>query len=211
MTVSLNEVAATAKRAARGAGLSWGQAEEVSFAVQWLCRNGVDGCKALAQYLTLQDGADWGKQAPDLTGPVWQAEAGNLCPILAGTALSDGYGLRDGGSVRLGAIACPALILPFAALTARACQTIVAVTGDGFEAATDGMYLSLQGDAMQPSASGLTIAPNCTLTDPEPQHSRAAPEPDDWQSMLRFAHRTYAPATEASRQLGAGAGLSDND
>jgi hypothetical protein len=26
-----------------------------------------------------------------------------------------------------------------------------------------------------------------------------------------FAQRTYAPATEASRMLGAGAGLSDND
>jgi len=29
--------------------------------------------------------------------------------------------------------------------------------------------------------------------------------------LTRFAHNTYAPATEASRLAGAGAGLSDND
>jgi hypothetical protein len=30
-------------------------------------------------------------------------------------------------------------------------------------------------------------------------------------TLTRFAHNTYAPATEASRLAGAGAGLSDND
>jgi hypothetical protein len=32
-----------------------------------------------------------------------------------------------------------------------------------------------------------------------------------WEALGRFAHRTYVPATEASRLKGAGAGLTDND
>ena len=32
-----------------------------------------------------------------------------------------------------------------------------------------------------------------------------------WDRLDRFARRTYAPATEASRLKGAGAGLTDND
>jgi hypothetical protein len=34
---------------------------------------------------------------------------------------------------------------------------------------------------------------------------------DVWSRLEEFTYRTYAPATEESRALGAGAGLSDND
>jgi len=34
---------------------------------------------------------------------------------------------------------------------------------------------------------------------------------DVWSRLEEFTYRTYAPATEESRVLGAGAGLSDND
>ena len=49
------------------------------------------------------------------------------------------------------------------------------------------------------------------LTTPRPHVTRATPDPVCWDTLNRFAHRTYAPATEESRLLGAGAGLSDND
>jgi hypothetical protein len=32
-----------------------------------------------------------------------------------------------------------------------------------------------------------------------------------WEALSAFAHRTYVPASEASRLKGAGAGLTDND
>jgi len=41
--------------------------------------------------------------------------------------------------------------------------------------------------------------------------TRATPDAEHWATLNRFAHHTYAPASEASRLLGAGAGLSDND
>jgi len=40
---------------------------------------------------------------------------------------------------------------------------------------------------------------------------RADVSAESWQRLSTFAHRTFAPATDASRLRGAGPGLSDND
>ncbi|NND22495.1 MAG: DUF3726 domain-containing protein, partial [Silicimonas sp.] len=42
MSYSLNEVEATAKKAARGAGYPWGLAEEAAKATRWLCAHDID-------------------------------------------------------------------------------------------------------------------------------------------------------------------------
>lgn len=44
-----------------------------------------------------------------------------------------------------------------------------------------------------------------------PSHSRAQVSVQTMDSLLAFAARTYAPATDESRASGAGSGLSDND
>jgi hypothetical protein len=41
--------------------------------------------------------------------------------------------------------------------------------------------------------------------------SRFAVDPMDAKKLTDLASRVYAPATEASRMAGAGAGLNDND
>ena len=45
MTWSLNELEAEVKKAIKGAGLSWGLAEEGSKAVRWLAAHGADRCR----------------------------------------------------------------------------------------------------------------------------------------------------------------------
>ncbi|MEM9268190.1 MAG: hypothetical protein AAGA78_04555 [Pseudomonadota bacterium] len=42
------------------------------------------------------------------------------------------------------------------------------------------------------------------MPEPNPSAQRADPPPAAWQTLERFAHRTYAPASEHSRQAGAG-------
>jgi hypothetical protein len=55
----------------------------------------------------------------------------------------------------------------------------------------------------------------CTTTRlpdvPPPAKGRGEIPPDVQNRLNAFAQRTYAPATEASRLAGAGAGLTDND
>ena len=55
MSWSVGESGALALKAARGAGMSWGQAEEASFAVRWLQQRGAPGVEALANYLASYD------------------------------------------------------------------------------------------------------------------------------------------------------------
>lgn len=102
-------------------------------------------------------------------------------------------------------MAQPALILPFAAMAARQIGACVTVEADDLRAITDGTHLQLDG-ALAPSVSGLNLRRAGVITTPRAPCSRATPDPDALAALTRFAHQTFAPATEASRRLGAGDG-----
>lgn len=210
MSYSLNEVEATAKRAARGAGYSWGLAEEAGKAARWLCARDLDGCAALARLLDQFQGdheADW---TPITEGAQWQAAAGRLCPLLTGAAISDRANSLQNGNVSLEALVEPILLIPFAASCARRLQKVVSIDFSQTNAVTDGDALSVDG-RFPALADEATVTIGGKIATPQPQCSRAKPSPETWQVLNRFAQRTYAPATEESRLTGAGAGLSDND
>ncbi|MGR3638808.1 DUF3726 domain-containing protein [Alterinioella nitratireducens] len=203
MSLSLNEIEATARKAARGAGLSWGEAEEAGRATRWLCAHGLDGCGDLAVLLRGPRHA-----GPDISPGQWSASR-PLCALRTGIALSDFAHLLPGGPIRLTPVAHPRLLLPFASAAARALCKTITLHSAGFIATTDGTQTALTGQPQSKAAVTLTLGG--TVTRPLPCARRATPAPTDWARLLSFAARTYAPATEASRLAGAGAGLSDND
>jgi len=84
---SLNEIESLAKKATRGAGRSWGLAEEAGKATRWLCAAGLPGAEALAALLERTDGTAHADLSPALSGDRWQARGGTLCPLIAGAAL----------------------------------------------------------------------------------------------------------------------------
>lgn len=209
MSYALNEVEATAKRAARGAGYSWGLAEEAAKATRWLCAQGLDGPAFLAALLEAGYAANLSAHVPQDLQAEWQAAA-PLCPLGTGAALSDCAAQLQTAPLATGPVSQPAMILPFAALAARQLGACVTVEGEGFQAVTDGTGLQCEG-VLPETAARLTIRAAGSLTNANPSCTRAEPEEAAWAVLNRFAHKTYAPATEESRLLGAGAGLSDND
>lgn len=196
MSLSLNEVAAQARKAARGAGYSWGMAEEAGRAARWLCAQGLDGCGLLLAAL----------RRADTGGP-------GACPLAAGVMLSDGAAALSTASLAYRSVVAPALILPFAAGAAQALDRPVTVAWEGVEAVTDGTALSLaaSGDAVLSGATDVTIRQGGTFAAPRAVCGRATPEPETWVALTALAERTHAPVTDGSRLRGAGAGLSDND
>ena len=209
MSYALNEVEATAKRAARGAGYDWGLAEEAAKATRWLCAQGLDGAAVLAGLLEAGYASERNAHVPqDLKGD-WLAAA-PLCPLATGAALSDCAARLQDTPRKMGPVTRPAMILPFAAMAARQLGACVTVEGEGFQAVTDGSGLHIEGTLPETSGA-LTIRAAGSLANANPSHTRAEPEEAAWAVLNRFAHKTYAPATEESRLLGAGAGLSDND
>jgi len=199
MSWSLGETAALALKAARGAGMSWGLAEETAASVVWLHSRGLPGISALCSYL----GQAAAPQSP---------EGG--CPIMTGCALFDGMmDVPETSSqpLDLGHVHAPLLLLPFVArlepghywLQAPGLQgTVDIANGDGW-----------QSHCLRGSGS-------CTVSLGD------RPQVDPALEMITrvngrftccvdrldaYAHRTYAPATGQSRMSGAGAGLTDND
>lgn len=212
MTLSLNEIEVTARKAARGAGYSWGLAEEAGKATRWLCAHGMDGCAALAGLLTLVDSADLPDRSPIADGPAWKAPGGTLCPLIAGAALSDRAYQVGGSELRLENVTLPILLAPFAALLGRQTGQTVTVAWPGTQLCTDGARIGLTGALRDdPGSATVTVTAGGTIDAPNPARGRADPDPAAWKILNAFAHRTYAPATEESRLRGAGAGLSDND
>ncbi|MBI1416250.1 MAG: DUF3726 domain-containing protein [Limimaricola sp.] len=203
MSWSLNEVEALARKAARGAGLSWGLAEEAGRATRWLIAHGLPGAEVLSAALTRLDGLPHDAVAP-LDG--WQARD-VLCPITTGAALAD-LGAAGGGDLRLGPVAGPLLLLPFIA------PHVVTLSWDGVRLGMRDEAVILGG---APDGVRAAIAQSVRI-ETGPAEGRALPLQDraelDAETVSRldaFAQRTYAPATEASRIAGAGAGLADND
>ncbi|WP_170409918.1 DUF3726 domain-containing protein [Ruegeria atlantica] len=209
MNVSLNEVEATAKRAARGAGYSWGLAEEAAKATRWLCAQGQNGTRALAQLLQLELTRAPAQHTPPNLSSEWQSDD-QLCPLATGALLSDCALRLNSSPIEIRNVAVPELLLPFAANAARLLKTCVSLEYDQAVAETDGYDLSLT--ALIPNhAHQVLVRLGGQVNTPAPHRTRADPDPSDWDILNQFAHRTYAPATEESRLLGAGAGLSDND
>ena len=132
--------------------------------------------------------------------------------FFAGAALSDlANTLRD-GDLRLETVAHPILLAPFAGFSAQYLEALVVLGWNDACVATDGVALVLVGGTGAALATVTArIETGFDLAHRQPACSRASPDEDTLATLNRLAHRTYAPATEASRLSGAGAGLSDND
>lgn len=216
MTHSLNEIESLARKAARGAGYSWGLAEEAGKSVRFLCAAGLPGAEALAGWLTKNDGCEYRAHCPECSGDDWRAPGGVLCPLITGAALCDRAAmLTPGDTIILGPTAYPVLLIPAVASASDLSGAGLTLAWPGVTVARTGRETWLNAD---PSALNTPRVEQLTLTVADTRagsrlrrgYRGCLPEgPAD--ILNRFAHRTYAPETEESRLAGAGAGLTDND
>jgi hypothetical protein len=209
MSLSLHEAESLAKTAARGAGLSWGMAEEAAKATRWLAVRGVDACDPLVALLFRHDEEGHAQTGPQALGPDWQGAEGWLCPVACSAVLSD-LGDEVRFPLTLRRVALPVFLLPFAAQLAKDLGRPLVLSWDGGDALTDGNAFTLH---VPPPMSDVTLR----LGDPAqapaacPRQTRTDTDQMILVSLGIYAARTRAPATEQSRLAGAGAGLTDND
>ena len=217
MSFSLNEIEAMGKRAARGAGLPWGLAEEAGKAARWLTVRGLPGADQLADILTRNDKRDYADLAPQAVDGIWQAPAGRLCPLITGAALCDRAAeIANGRLIELGKTAQPLLLVPYVAGAAKLTGAAITIAWNEVTVTLSSDGERIDGDRRSLAARS-TARVRCRLADQmigpaEQVHEPVAPvDAATWSQLSAFAQRTFAPATEASRLAGAGAGLSDNN
>lgn len=194
MSWSVGESGALALKAARGAGMSWGQAEEASFAVRWLQQRGAPGVEALANYL-----ASYG------------TEAAAACPLAIGTALSD---TAITPPTEIGMVHQPMLLIPFVASIATNGPVRLSINDTFIDVFPD-HFITLDTLADITVATGtvaITDSPITAFRAPADGSSPRVPDTTEpaMANLANLAANTYAPATEESR-AGAGSGMSDND
>ncbi len=218
---SLNEIEAMGKRAARGVGLAWGLAEEAGKAARWLTVRGLPGVSLLADVLAWSDRRDYAELTPADVDGAWQAPAGPLCPLITGAALCDRADEIAGGRVfELGETAQPLLLAPYVAGAAKLTGVTMSIAWDNVVITISKDGESIEGDHQSLTARS-TKHIHCRRASNDdasliPVNELAGPAasavPDaTWSRLAALAQRTFAPATEASRLSGAGAGLSDNN
>ncbi len=218
MSWSLNEIESLAKKATRGAGYTWGIAEEAGKATRWLCAAGWPGAEALAELLGANDGAAYDTLRPaDTSTAVWTASGGMLCPLIAGAALCDRAADWAGdATATLGPTAQPLLLVPYLAWAADLSGARLAISWDGVRVTRGGgdTHVETAGPARLAAAHADTVTIKA-VNDAPGQPLRRVWRGDIAQNtaatLTALAHRTYAPDTPESRLSGAGAGLSDND
>ncbi len=217
MTWSMNEIEALARKAARGRGMSWGLAEEAGKATRRLCEAGLNGAPLLADLLDATDGAAHRDIAPIPKGGTWHAGGRALCPIATGAFLCDSAAsLTVGKAIRLGRIAFPVFLIPFAQSACRQLDRPIDLRWADACVTVHARGFNLEGPPMAlDSACTQEVICRATQTDADPREAtqtRRADVPGDVIDRLsRYAARTFCPDTEESRLSGAGAGLADND
>ncbi|MGB7242923.1 MAG: DUF3726 domain-containing protein [Sulfitobacter sp.] len=216
-SLSINEAAALCMKAARGAGMSWGLAEEAGFAAAWLVHQGIDGANHLYAHLDGIKDRTWDDLRPLVTAGEWRAAPDQtLCPIALGATLCDYVGLAEGivvdSSLKIGKVDHPVLLIPF--------LSEIAVSNDIlFEIECPPGTLRLDGgpDALATAAAALDgqqMAITLTARSgklPAAQRCKA-PEisADTIAELNTLAMRTTVPSSESSR-AGAGSTTTDND
>ncbi len=190
MTYSLGEVEALCRKAARGAGFSWGMADEAGKTARWLCQHGLPGTAALAGYLDTVK-TPLGPDDPNLQD--WSTN-GTLCPLICGALLSD---MGPDAAVRyLHKLAWPILIMPHI-------ENRRATILDDVSRSLDPLLQLANLVLLEPARN--------TARRPSEKTTRAMITTQDLATLTRLAARTYAPETDASKLSGAGAGLKDED
>lgn len=212
MSWSLGEAQSLATKAARGAGFSWGLAEEVGVAINWLHANAAPGVAVLADYL------DWrSTNQSSLTHPSERFDENSnepplYCPIALGCAIQD-QGLRcvsqiDSG---IGLVSHPLLLVPF---LAHAFGQSVLVTWDdcSIQVNQHSMVCNSSIATMLYKQARCQFQLRGDINIDAKTPTRVPNSDQSYIDRLQlYAGKTYAPATEASRIAGAGAGLTDND
>ena len=213
--LSLSELRMLALKAARGAGMSWGLAEEAGFAAEWLTARGLPGGAWLAALLR-RGGA---------VIPAWPdgaRAAGPHCPIRTGAALAD-HALVDGDTalprdLKLPAVVSPGLLLPFLdRLAALRNGPVTVGVGSGRitlpAAPGSGALAQVRDWSDEPQEVVLSIAdcgPGGTLASSPASRARAFLAAADLECLTGLASRLTVPATTRSRG-DAGSAMSDND
>ena len=192
MDYSLNEFEQLVLKAARGAGLFWGHAEEASIAARILSEFDIDhGAMILLAFDEF-----------NCSNALWK-----------GASFCDEFKLSR-KKFFIDQVKQPALLIPFVFLIASRHAKFLKICWNDFEAVVAKDQLFVKNElAIFSKFEPLVTISECIVKEGRALQriKRARIKPDVYSNLNDLANRTHAPSSTNSRLAGAGAGLKDND
>lgn len=193
VTLALSELRSLVIKAARGAGLGWGFAEEAGWAAEWLARRGMPASEwALVWLAARMDGA----VSPVEVGATLADEFAQT-PAVTGKALPDG-------------LVAPGYLLPFLHRIARAGSSVSIVSGQGLVACVSGNGGVLFGPCWQMRSDGWHLSGAGEAGLRPGSAARPSVSHGVLEGLDTLALRTTVPPSDTSRR-DAGSSGGDND
>lgn len=182
MGYSLNEIAATTRKAVRAVGYPWGTAEETAANVYWMYSCRLEACAPLLRVLHQLDGTDLKTYTPVCQGTSWQSTNQVLCPLITSSALTDRvHALSEASTLTIQQVLEPQLLI-------NAVFYLANFTGQVSMRWADSLIVT-DGEVMATTGLNLAVAPDSSSSIAQNAMSSADKiEIADVEIRIRAAH-----------------------
>ena len=201
---SLSEIETISKRASRATGFSWGIAEEVGKNMRILESFGLSGIKSLNEYYKARSNKKF--ENLNLINKENNSGQFEFCPIALGISFLDQIKTFEKYvDIKFGKIAYPILILPFISRSSE-------IIGKKIHAKFDQHEFLLNNNVNIASNllhKDLPIITNILKINILENKDNFLDQ--DWKNLYKISEKTFVEETYSSKQVAAGAGLTDND
>jgi len=201
---TLSEIDTTSKRATRGAGFSWGIAEEVGKNMRLLELYGLPGIKNLNKFL--KDYKEKQFQKITLISETNYASKNPFCPITLGTNFIDQVNLLDKKlNIQISNLAFPILFIPFVSRASEIVGKKIFLKVDDKE------FLFNLNQSIYSNYLKNEILENCNNINISFLENNNSFNEDEWKELYKLSEDTFVEETDSLKKGAAGAGLTDND
>ena len=201
---TLSEIDTTSKRATKGAGFSWGIAEEVGKNMRLLELFGLPGIKNLNQFL--KDYKEKQFQKVTLISDTNNTNKYPFCPITLGVNFIDQVNLLDKKTnIQISNVAFPLLFLPFVSRASEMIGKRIFLKIEEKE-----FLLNLNQSIYSNYLKNEILEVCNTINISFIENSNSFNE-NEWKELYKLSEDTFVEETESLKISGAGAGLTDND
>ena len=201
---TLSEIDTTSKRAAKGAGFSWGISEEIGKNMRLLELFGLSGIKNLNKYLKDYKLKQFQKIA--LISEINETKKNPFCPIILGTNFIDQVNLFDKkNNIKIINVAFPILFLPFVSRASEVIGKRIFLKIDEKE------FLLNLNQSIYSNYLKNEILENCNLVSINFIENNNSFNENEWKELYKLSEDTFVEETESLKIGAAGAGLTDND
>jgi len=201
---TLSEIDTTSKRASRGAGFSWGIAEEVGKNMRLLELFGLQGVKNLNKFL--KDYKEKKFHKITLISEKNNANKDPFCPIILGTNFIDQVNLLDKKiNIQISYVAFPILFLPFVSRASEMIGKRIFLKIDEKE------FLLNLNQSIYSNYLKNEILEDCNTINVSFIENNNSFNENEWKELYKLSEDTFVEETESLKIGAAGAGLTDND